>query len=114
MNKIKNNPHLSLLLACLVVLFGFLSLTNPEHVPVGLLVVPVVLTFLIVFSSAHLLLRMLHKFDKQPGKRRVVALIAGSMIAILMILQSSGGLSSADLVIMGLILVITSLYVSRY
>jgi hypothetical protein len=114
MNKIKKYPYWSLMIICLLLLLSFLFLTNPENVPVGLLVVPVILTFFIVFSVAHLTLRSTGKLASQPAKRGVVALIAGSLVAVVMILQSSGGLSVADLVLMALIMVVTALYVSRY
>ena len=114
MNKIKKYPYISLLIACDLILLAFFFLTNPEQVPIGLLVLPVVLIFLIVYSATHLVLEGLRKLQDRPGKRRAVSVIAGCLVAVLMILQSSGGLSGIDLVLMGLIIAVTALYVSRY
>ena len=91
----------------------FLS-TNPATLPVGFLMLPIVLTFLLGFFLALLLLKSFHLLGKQPRKQRTVALIFGSMCGLFLVFQSTGGVVKGDLILVMLIFVVSYLYISKY
>lgn len=114
MKHIKRHPYVAVLMAAAIALILFLTLTNPSNVRVELLVIPVILLFLIAFCASYLLLKNLKRWDKQPRKRRAVAVIAASLLTVVMILQSTGGMSGADLLLMGLIITVSAIYISKF
>lgn len=114
MHYIKNHIYLSAMLACTLALLLFLTVTNPADVVVGLLVVPVMLLFFIAFCAAQLTLQALRVLKREPRRRRTVALMIASLITIIMILRSTGGISAADIVLLVLIVGIAGIYISKF
>ncbi len=114
MNTVRRHPYLTMLVLSTLGLGVFLFLTNPENVPVGILVIPIVLFFFIVFCVIQLFLRRVRLLSSKPRKQRTVALIGASLLTIIVILQSSGGLSGVDIVLLGLIVVVSVLYIDRF
>lgn len=92
----------------------FLSLTNPHNVSVGILVIPVILLFFISFCAAHIIINFIGLSKSNPRKRRIVALLAASLVTIIMILQSTGGISGADVILLALIIVVSAIYVEKF
>lgn len=114
MNAIRRHPYPSALVVCSLGLMLFLGLTNPQDISVGLLVIPVLLLFFIAFCSAQILITLLRFSKSNPRKRRIVALLSASLITIIMILQSTGGISGADIILLGLIIVVSAVYVEKF
>ncbi len=114
MDTIRKNSYVSSLVGCIIVLAAFLLLTNPARVSVGVLIVPIVLIFFIFFCITHLILEGMKVLPTQPRKRRAVGLIVSSLMTVLVILQSSGGMSVADLILLGLIILVLTVYVSKF
>lgn len=111
---IKRHTYLFSALLCSLVLIIFLGSTNPEQVNVGLLIIPVVLVFLITFCIAHILINVLKIMKKQPRRRRAVALVAAMILTVIAILGSTGGVSGADVLLLGLIILISGIYISKF
>lgn len=99
---------------CFVALGVFLTATNPEHISIGLLVVPVVLLFLIAFCAAQLIMTSLKILKKEPRRRRTVALMSASLLSVIMILKSTGGISVVDVVLLALIIGVAGIYISKF
>jgi hypothetical protein len=99
---------------CIVVLGLFLTMTNPDNVSIGLLVIPVVLLFFIAFCASQLFLYGFKLLEGKTRKRRVVALISSSFITVTMILQSTGGVSAADVLLLGLIISVLVVYIDKF
>lgn len=114
MNTFRNYPYASTMVLSAVGLFLFLILTNPEKVAIGLLIVPVALFFLIVYSLAHILIYRLNLIKSMPNKRRIVALVSSGLITVVMILQSTGGISVADVILLALIVVVSAVYIDKF
>lgn len=114
MNAIRRHPYFSALLACTVALLLFLVLTNPQDVSIGILFIPVVLLFLITFCAAQILLSLLRISKTNPRKRRTTALLSGALVTLVMILQSTGGISLADLILLALIIGVATVYVEKF
>jgi len=92
----------------------FLVLTNPDKVSIGLLIVPVVLFFFIAFSIAQIILNGLKLLTVNPLRRRVVALSGASFATLVLILQSTGGVSVPDVLLLTLIIGIVSVYINKF
>ncbi len=111
---LRRHPYASSLIICSAVLGVFLIATNPNQMSVGLLIIPAVLLLFIFFCGSHIILSSLKILSDKPRKRRTVALIAGSLLTVILILKSSGGISLADLILLGLIITVISVYVSKF
>ena len=114
MNKFRRHPYPSILASCLLALGLFLILTNPDQVSVGVLVVPVLLLFFIVFSLSHIIMEKLKLLRRNLRKRRIVAIITASLATVVMILRSTGGLSVPDIILLCLIIVVSAVYIDKY
>lgn len=114
MNLVKAHPYRAMLAVCVVLLAAFMTLTNPEEVSVGVLAVPAVLTFFIIYSLAQLFFSATGILKSQPRKRTITAVISASLLTVVMILHSAGGLSPPDLILLGLIVVFSSVYINKY
>lgn len=114
MNFIKRQPYISGAVICGAALILFLILTNPDTVPVGVLVVPAVLLFLIAFCVSQLMLSLLRLLNKKPRKQRIVALISATFITVVTILASTGGISGADMILLALILSVVTVYIDKF
>lgn len=114
MNTIRSHPYPAALVACLLGLSLFLGLTNPQDVSVGMLVIPVILFFLIAFCASQILITLFKLFKKNLRKRRIVALMGAALVTVIMILQSTGGISGADIILLALIIVISVVYVEKF
>lgn len=114
MKYYRSHPHLTLLIICLASLAVFLTMTNPNQVTVGFLVVPVVLMFLAVFLIMQIFLPWLGFMKGNRRKERVSAMAGASLVTVLLILQSTGGISGIDVILLALLIVIASLYISKY
>lgn len=110
----QSHLYTTMLALCAVALGLFLALTNPAQTSVGLLVIPVILLFLIVYCGLSLALVRLKIMANKPRKQRTVALVSASFLTIIMILQSTGGISGADVILLGLIIIMASIYISKY
>ena len=114
MNTFKKHPYPATLLISLLGLALFLVATNPNEVAIGLLVAPVALFFLAAFSLLQIILKRLRFLVNNLQKRRIVALVSATFITTVGILQSTGGLSGADLILLALIVVVAAIYIEKY
>ncbi|MGI9028074.1 MAG: hypothetical protein ACR2FM_04515 [Candidatus Saccharimonadales bacterium] len=114
MNSYVKHRYAIALGICTVGLGTFLTFTNPSQVSIGLLVVPVLLLFFIAFSAFQVGMDKLKLLKTRPRKRRTVALTGASIITVVMILQSTGGISTADALLMALIVLAATVYINKF
>lgn len=114
MDNLRKRPYLITFGICAVGLLVFLLTTNPYEVGVGLMVVPAVLLFLMVFSVAHIGINLFNLMKKNPGKRRMTALVVAALATFIMILQSTGGISVADVILLALIIAVSAIYIDKF
>jgi hypothetical protein len=92
----------------------FLISTNPAEVPIGLLTVPIVIFFVLSFCLFEWVLITLKRMGQAPRRRRTVSIVSAAFITVVGILQSTGGLSLADLILLAMILIITAVYINKF
>lgn len=114
MDMLNRHKYIVATLVCSAGLGLFLTLTSPEEVSIGLLVIPVILLFFIVFSALQAAFSGLNLLVKRPRKKRTVSLVGASMATVVMILQSTGGISAIDTILLGLIVLVASIYISKF
>ncbi len=114
MNTLTRHRYIFASLICSVGLGLFLTLTSPTEVGIGLLVIPVILFFFIVFSTLQAIFAGLKLLIKRPRKKRTVSLVGASMATVVMILQSTGGISGIDGILLGLIVLVSGVYISKF
>lgn len=91
----------------------FFGLTTPDSLPVGLLVIPI-LMFFIIFSVMGYLLTLIFKPKTSKLKQRNFAVLVGVISAMVVLFYSSGGIVAGDVILIVLIFLIGLLYINRY
>lgn len=110
----KTKPLLIALTVALSVLSVLFTTTNPDNIPFGLLVVPIVLLFFVGFCGFALLLKTFRVYQSNERKQQVLATFGGISIVFWIILQSSGGVTFGDIVLLCLIALLALFYISKY
>jgi hypothetical protein len=93
---------------------GFFTLTNPDSVPVGALMVPILLAFGVVSIVFYLLFHLFGAFGKTERKQKSVAVLCGVVAASCLVFQSTGGIVMSDVILLVLIFVVSILYIVKY
>jgi hypothetical protein len=114
MKQLYRNHYLNVLILCVIALGLFLALTNPSNISVGWLVIPVIMLFFIAFCAAQIILTGMRLIRGNSRKRRIVALVSASLLTIVMILQSTGGIAGVDMLLLGLIILVSAIYISKF
>lgn len=91
----------------------FFGLTSPDSLPIGLLVIPILLFFLI-FSLLGYILMLIFKPKTSKIKQRNFAVLVGVISAMVVLFYSSGGIVAGDVILVALIFLIGLLYINRY
>ena len=106
---------LLLLLICTAVTLGLLfTNTNPESLPIGFFVLPIVLLFLLGFLITAVFLRIMRVFESNERKRHIVAIMGGLLGVFWVIMQSAGGVTPGDMVLIAVITVLSLFYITKY
>lgn len=92
----------------------FFGLTNPENVPIVVLMIPVILVFVVTTTAALIIMKLLSFYDRSPDRRKMLAVLSGVVAAFFLVFQSTGGVVLGDLILMGLIVVISYVYITKY
>lgn len=103
-----------LLLLSVVGLGLMFTYTNPESLPIGFLVIPIVLLFLVGYLLTSLLLEFLRVYKNSNRKQHVVSVIGGLIGVFWVIMQSAGGITFGDILLLSVILVLALFYISKY
>lgn len=116
MDRLNNKKVVTGLVGMWLLLFVFMSLTNPEKLSAVLLISPVVWLFICLFSTVYAIqnyqrgVRMADLSVKNIGFSAVVALLPTSLL----LLKSINQLTTKDLILMGVLAAIAFNYVRRF
>jgi hypothetical protein len=101
-----------LVLSLYIIFFGFLSLTQPQHVPLIVLVAPFIIMTIAFYLSVCVLLTWL-----MPGialsKRRFFSSSVAGFCVFMVVLSSVNQLTARDFLLMALLSVCLLLYIGR-
>ncbi len=103
-----------LLLLSLSLLTGLFFSTNPESIAVGFLVLPIVLLFLCGYFSSLLFMRVMRMFSDKAQKQHMIAIFGGLIVVFWVIVQSAGGATLGDVILLGIISAIVLFYITKY
>ncbi len=98
----------------IVLIGGFFSLTNPQEIPAGLLIIPVLLMFIIGLTGMLVALKVFRIATNHPKRRRAVAVLGGSLMAFILVLQSTGGIVAGDVLLIILMMTMTYIYITKF
>jgi uncharacterized membrane protein len=101
---------LIVLLGLLTVFFGF---TDPDNLPIGLLLVPI-LMFFAIFSLTTYILTSIFMSRMSKYKKRNLSILIGVLSVMFLLFYSSGGIVAGDVILITLIFLIGLLYIQRY
>lgn len=91
---------------------AFLTLTNPESIPIALVTVPFIWAFVTIFVTVWLLLRRSKLLSK--GRRRLLlAGVTAALPVLVMVLRSIRQLTVGDVLLVIALLILVSFYVSK-
>lgn len=110
--------YMKKLLLILTLLIGpsmlFFGVTDPDSIPVALLMVPIILAFLITTFGTLLIMKVLSISSGRPQRQKALAALAGTLAAFFLVFQSTGGAVVGDVMLLGLVLIVAYIYISRY
>lgn len=93
------------------IFFAALFLTNPVHLPVALLVFPIIVLFVAVYYSLTFLLG---KYSKQhPLRIKRLGAVVAAIVIIAVALQSLGQLTVRDIVVAVALICLGYFYIGR-
>jgi len=105
------NKKIILLIILSACLLGYMVLTNPADIPLGLLLVPFLLILFVVFILANLLIGLLRGNNK---KTTFYAAVLAIIIVNFLILRSVGQFTFQDGLISIAITGILAFYISKF
>jgi hypothetical protein len=111
----KKFKRIVLLVALYLSLPLFLFLSNPQSLPLPLLILPVVLLFLIVYTTIYIILLKRLKFSKRISKTRLILIsaIIALVPVLLIVLASIQQFTLRDIILSTVIVVCISWYLLK-
>lgn len=100
----------------LIIVIGillFFGLTDPEKVPIGLLIIPI-LAFFSIFLLASQILLIIFKPNITKNRQKNLSVLIAMILSLLILFYSAGGIVVGDLILIVLIFIIGLLYVNKY
>jgi hypothetical protein len=114
MLRIKKRRIYKILLLVLFYIFGplFLAYTNPQQLPLPLILVPFIWLFVAIFIAVNGLIKW--RFSDLVHKRRtVIAGVCAALPVLLVVFESIHQLTIKDILIVVALVAITSFYILR-
>jgi hypothetical protein len=110
MKKLLNRSVLAFAVSSLSLL-GFFLLVNPEGKPLPYIFLPVVLIWVMLFSFAQILIKVV--FKDTSRMRTVIVFVAVSFIVLLLLLSGIGQLTVSDVVLASVLVMVSTFYFYR-
>lgn len=102
------------ILLIIIALAGFLSLTNPQDLPVGLLLVPFILFGALIYLSVGSLMELFRFAEGNAAKQGAVSLLFAILFTNFAVLQSIGRITMQDILLAMGITVIVVIYLAKF
>lgn len=88
--------------------------TNPDNIPVSLLVIPILALFFSGVLVTALVLRIFRVYRDNRRKEQVLSILGGLGVVFWVIVQSSGGITLGDAILLTLMMIIALFYIAKY
>lgn len=108
------NKRILILALSIICLLGFVTLTNPENIPLAFLLVPFLLIAVIVFTAVDYLVGLFQKDKKSSSRSVVFSAVLTVIIVNFLVLNSVGQLTVQDGLISVAITVILAFYINKF
>lgn len=105
--------HVSLALLLLGGLVLFFGVTDPENVPVGFLIVPILIFFIVFLLTSSVFIKIFRP-NISKNRQRNLSVLVGLVLSLLLLFYSAGGIVLGDLILIVLIFFIGLLYINKY
>lgn len=109
-----NKRLITIFVASIISTVGFFSLTDPQKIPVGLLMIPIISVFIICSTGSLLVMRLGGFASRNLYRQRFIAVLFGVVGALYIVFQSTGGLVVGDVILIILIFALAYLYITNY
>jgi hypothetical protein len=110
MNKFINKATIAFILST-VLLFSFFVFVSPEGKPLPYIFFPVVLIWIVLFSFAQIISRLL--FKESSRVRTVIMFVCVSFAVLILLLSGIGQLSASDIVLASVLVIVSTFYFYR-
>lgn len=103
-----------LIITIAVALMGFLSLTSPQNLPVGLLLVPFILFGALIYVLVGSLMELFRLAEGNIAKQGAVSLLFAILFTNFAVLQSIGKITLQDILLAIGITAIVVIYLAKF
>jgi len=110
---IKYKKHLILFTVFLTGIILFFIFTNPNHLTIGLLTIPILLIFGVVYNFCYISATYFKQLNNKNYNVRNLSAMAALTVSLIVLFKSSGGIVLADIILISLLLFISYVYISR-
>lgn len=93
---------------------GFLTLTNPQTLPISYLLIPFALTAIFFYQIFSVFMVLFRLGEANGTKQRLAALLFSILATNFLILQSIGRLTLQDIILASVISIVVSVYISKF
>lgn len=104
---------LFILVACSLLLFGFLLMTNPNDLALGYLVIPIILIMTVSYLFIKLIVDYLRLFQRAKVLKNVINITLPLLITGAIVFQSIGGLNVGEVILLIAFCVTSVFYVVK-
>lgn len=110
MNKLINKTSLAFVISTMC-LFGFFVFVSPEGKPLPYIFLPVILTWIMLFSFAQFISKLLFKDSSRV--RTVIVFVCVSFAVLILLLSGIGQLTASDIVLASVLVIVSTFYFYR-
>lgn len=114
MTKQNRRTNFFILLAAILILTVFLSVTNPNDLPIGLIFIPISLIYIALFAVGRLVYELISSVNSRDrsNKSTIFSVIFAAIPTVLLLLRSINQLTIKDLLLIGLLGSVLMFYAS--
>lgn len=110
MNKFINRSSVIFVLSS-IALFSFFIFVSPEGKPLPYIFLPVVLTWVMLFSFAQIISKLL--FKENSRIRTVIVFVCVSFAVLILLLSGIGQLTVSDIILASVLVIVSTFYFYR-
>lgn len=99
---------------CVLSIVSFVLLTDPQSLPIGLLLIPFILVAVFLYQLCMCILIVFRLGNNHFQKQRLAALLFSAIMTNFLILESIGKLSAVDIVLAAGISLVLGIYIAKF
>ena len=113
-NKLEHIPKGRLLVALYVFLFIFLIFTDPQKLPILLLIIPIAWLWVCLSLTMYLVIRkMPSRKGNVPRNDIIYSIVIATFLCLILLLRSVNQLNGKDIVLVVILFLVTRPYLRR-